>query len=455
MTFDDFLDEIDIDNYVFEAEKKFIQKNEDLNSTNIKRKNKYLYQSREVTEDMIKRVGPMPYKRQLTVENLTASMNADNLRGFGFYNEGSLIDVMGNNRFRAGALIFTDLRSSDMFGEYQFLKHRMDFSFRVDKRRYFLINDASGLPLWHKNGLNIVEGKISYPLTNAFRIYAAPTYMNILFKQMQPIFLPFRQDKDYHLAGVKAGFNYDNTTMYGINMMEGTRYAFMYEDYKGINVQNQDYGRLDFDFRHYKRIHKELLFAFRGAAGMYLGQAKKSFMLGGMDNWFNANSEFSGEDNPLARNTSPEIIFDGNTDILLNQYVTNMRGFRFNSLYGDKYFLINSEIRWPIVKYIFGKRPLTSSFLRNLQLNTFCDFGSAWTGSSPFDNNNNYNRQVFVQDQTISGVVQTFRSPVLTSFGFGLRSYMLGYYLKVDFARGIKDYIRQPWQVHLTIGHDF
>jgi outer membrane protein assembly factor BamA len=178
-------------------------------------------------------------------------------------------------------------------------------------------------------------------------------------------------------------------------------------------------------------------------------------MLGGMDNWLNRNADLEGEGNPLAKNTSQDIILEGNTDIFLNQFVTNMRGFRFNSLYGDKYFLLNAEIRWPIIKHLFGKRPLTSSFFRNLQIISFFDVGSAWSGKSPFDKNNNYNRQFFFQDNTFSGVVQTFRSPILTSYGLGLRSYLLGYYLKVDAARGIRDYFFQPWMFHLTLGHDF
>ena len=57
-----------------------------------------------------------------------------------------------------------------------------------------------------------------------------------------------------------------------------------------------------------------------------------------------------------------------------------MRGFTQNIRNGNNFALINSEIRWPFVRYFAG-HPLRSNFLNSLQIVGFGDIGTAWTGA--------------------------------------------------------------------------
>ena len=63
---------------------------------------------------------------------------------------------------------------------------------------------------------------------------------------------------------------------------------------------------------------------------------------------------------------------------------TNMRGFSQNIRNGNNFALINSELRWPVIRYIVG-HPLRSNFLNSIQVVGFGDIGTAWSGKSPWD----------------------------------------------------------------------
>lgn len=441
-------EEIDTDNYRFEEDKNPTKDN-DLVTYYPSSKRNFNNYSREVSEDMIKRTGPVKYKSQLSFDRTTNAILFDNLRGFGLLLEGGLVDMMGNHKISAGMFAKLDIRTSTMYAQYEYLKRRVDFKFRADKTRYFIIDERNTL---HKYGSNKIETMISYPLSNASRISITPSYTNLFFLQMSPSFFANKTDKVIDYLGARMEYCYDNTTYYGLNMMEGVRFKATYESQKVVGSAYQNYSVIDVDARGYLRLHKELLLALRGSGGQFLGNAKKSFMLGGMDNWVNGSNDFSGTRNPL--NGPMDEYINGYPDVFLNRFVTNMRGFQRASLYGNKYFLFNAELRWPIIRYFYKRRTINSAFLRNLQISGFGDFGSAWSGTSPFQRQNNYSEIPFNRSP-FSGLVTTFRSPILTSYGVGIRSYLSGYCIKLDVAWGIRDYKEQKPSAVISIGHDF
>ena len=51
--------------------------------------------------------------------------------------------------------------------------------------------------------------------------------------------------------------------------------------------------------------------------------------------------------------------------------------------------------------------------------------------------------------------VKDYRDPFLYGYGFGMRTNFLGYYMKADFAWGIKNGVTQPYTFYLTLGYDF
>ena len=128
----------------------------------------------------------------------------------------------------------------------------------------------------------------------------------------------------------------------------------------------------------------------------------------------------------------------------------------YNKIAGENFFLANLEIRFPIIKYLFGKR-VNSNFLKNLQLVGFYDVGSAWTGISPFNRENSLNTRTIGNNQSpFTATVNDFKNPWLAGYGAGLRTVLLGYYLKFDVAWAIEDFIvADKPKFYLTFGYDF
>jgi hypothetical protein len=121
----------------------------------------------------------------------------------------------------------------------------------------------------------------------------------------------------------------------------------------------------------------------------------------------------------------------------------NMRGFNYNARNGASVALINTELRVPFLRY-FSKTKLRSSFLRNLQVVGFVDAGTAWHGTDPFSAENPLNTLTLVNPPTVKVDVTYYRNPIVVGYGFGVRTMILGYFLKLDYGWG--------WETrHMTI----
>ena len=132
----------------------------------------------------------------------------------------------------------------------------------------------------------------------------------------------------------------------------------------------------------------------------------------------------------------------------------SLRGFKNNIRNGNSYALANVELRVPIIKY-FSNR-IRSSFFRNLQLIGFFDVGTAWQGPTPFAEENPLNT-VFISDplSPVSVKVNYFRDPVVAGYGAGIRSVLFGYFVRLDYARGIETRVIQEPRIYFSLGMDF
>ena len=200
------------------------------------------------------------------------------------------------------------------------------------------------------------------------------------------------------------------------------------------------------DFRKYIRIHRELIWANRFAASTSFGPTKLVYYLGGVDNWmgylFNKYPMFD-QSIPV----SPDQNYG------FQAIATNLRGFSQNVRNGNSFALINSEIRWPFVRYFAG-HPLKSNFLNSLQVVGFYDIGSAWTGPSPWASENAYDKETY-QNGPVTVVVDSNKKPIVSGFGAGLRAQLMGYFIRADWAWGIEDSYILPKIFYLSFSLDF
>lgn len=446
-------DEIDINHYVFESEKgktpllakpAEVQKPQQKASTRITRP----------AQEVVLR-GPFPYRNRLSTDNVISTLVIDPLpaNGLGVLMEVGMTDLFENHKINAGVIAYTNLRSSKMFGEYQYLRHRLDYRIRFEKQSIFLNTEGSVV---HRYGLSRFDASVAYPISVTSRITLGALFGRTAFTDLNANPAGF-DDVFQNYIGPSIEYMFDNTVAHGLNMLEGTRMKVRLEHFNAFKNPTKSFGNINLDLRNYQKIHREIVIATRASFGSFFGRDKKNYLLGGMDNWiFNQTDISANPEDPLYLGTGNF----GNspidkTDWLFMRYVTNLRGFNYNTVYGNSYLLFNAELRFPIVRY-FYRGPITSNFLRNLQLVGFADVGSAWSGRNPFTQDNSYNTQIITAPgSNFEITVVNYRNPFLTGYGAGLRTVLLGYYVKFDVARGVQDYTQLPPRFYLTFGHDF
>ena len=101
------------------------------------------------------------------------------------------------------------------------------------------------------------------------------------------------------------------------------------------------------------------------------------------------------------------------------------------------------------------KRRIKSSLIRNFQVIGFLDAGTAWYGLNPFDNNTPLNTLVLEKPPTVELEINFFRDPLVVGYGFGLRTTLLGYFIRFDYGWGIETRVQQEPKLYFSIGTDF
>lgn len=429
---------IDTDNYVFEDDSETAFETESFFSK---------YQSFEQENE---RIGPIPYNPRFTFNNVITSFLWDPYRDFMMFMETEINDVLENYKIKGGALIKTDFRQGDLFAEFQYLKYWMDFKARIDRKTYVLENQNDFFR--HKYKLNRFKVTAALPITHSFRIEASPfftetSFTNLNFLSVTNQATDQATNSRERYAGGSVSLIFDNTVERSFNLYQGTRALIEYTSHFHTSNSNMNFSNLRVDIRHYQKIHREITWANRILYGKQMGPAKKVYMLGGMDNWLFASSDIQGEQDPLAITNDKD-----NSDILFNEFVTNLRGLDYNEAYGSDVLVFNSELRVPLFLYITNG-PIKSNFLRNFQLTSFFDIGSVWTGSPPFVDGRPITRTF--EGNPFSAEIVKFQNPWLGGFGFGLRTVILGYYIKFDAARPYLDGEVKDYRFYFTLGLDF
>jgi len=402
--------------------------------------------------------GPHPYKTRFSADNIVTSLVIDPLLGFGIKLETQMNDILENHKFFGGILATADLRSGHIFAEYQYLKYMIDYRARFDRNVIFIEQDQ----VIQKYALNSFEVGASLPLSVTSRISLNPFYAFTRFWELNPEVLrsnPIQPNpnipdpqtnSDLHYLGLKAEFVFDNTVLAGLNVMVGTKAKLKFTHYEGVTDSKTTFSNISLDVRHHQKIHRELVFATRMYYGRFLGKSPKSYLLGGMDNWLFNKTDGGGQGDPLFFEN-----YRDNSDILFVNFMMPLRGFNYNKFNGENVFLFNAELRFPVVRY-FYRGPISSNFLRNLQLTGFFDFGSAWTGSTPFATENSLNTIIVgEQGSPFQARIKNFDNPWLYSYGIGVRTVLLGYYMKFDTAWPIENYRTGSPKFYVTLGYDF
>jgi hypothetical protein len=241
---------------------------------------------------------------------------------------------------------------------------------------------------------------------------------------------------------VSAEYVYDNTVNPTTNIWNGLRYKVFFDWFNQLsNIGTQD-GRslfnVGFDARHYYPIYRNLIWAMRVAGDFSWGKQKVIYYLGGVDNWF--SPKFFDANKP-----------DNTVGYAYQSLEVNMRGFKQNVANGNNAVVINSEIRLPVFSTFINK-PINNAFLRNFQLVQFFDLGNAWTGSILKIERPSV---VYGSNPVTVRIKAGGLGPLAGGYGFGARSTLLGYFLRVDAAWQMNGLFRGRPMWYFAMGLDF
>ena len=340
-----------------------------------------------------------------------------------------LSDLFEDYRIVAGARLSADLNSNEYFLSYENRIKNLDQQIVLHRQAFLDIggnfalikihtHDAKYVLKWPFSEVASIRGTIS--MRNDRTVFLASDFQN----------LPRPHEYDYWGSG-KLEYVFDNTIKKGLNFYNGTRLKIFGEYYRKIDKTETGMYVLGADLRNYQKVHRDIIWANRLAASTSFGKEKLVYYMGGVDNWF-----------------SPK--FDNSTNISTTEnyayqtLATPMRGFYQNIRNGNTFVLINSELRIPVFRYLLN-RPIKSDFINNFQVVGFGDIGTAWTGKDPYSEKNSLNKTYLGSPLTpIVVTIYSQKDPIVGSYGFGLRSRIWGYFIRIDWAWGIEDGVRLP-----------
>ncbi len=250
--------------------------------------------------------------------------------------------------------------------------------------------------------------------------------------------------------GIRAEYVYDNSSQRSMNIYNGSRTKFFVEAMNRFRVQFADpftiepnngfLSVLGVDSRYYLPIFDKSVLAARLSAGTSLGSERILYYVGGVE-----RALISGFDQSTGI---------PNENFAFENIAPQLRGFDRNIRNGTSYVVSTVELRVPIFRHIFSDQ-IRYDFLREFQVVGFFDSGTAWHGLSPYSPENPINSAQFESGESVIINVQYFRDPLVLGYGFGFRSSVFGYFVKMDFARGIETRATLPLRVHLSLGTDF
>jgi len=363
--------------------------------------------------------------------------------GFNIITRFGTVDLFENFRVTGGFRFAADFDSNEYLLSVENLKGKFDKQFIFHRQAYYNYNDTSYFKTFSHN----LYLSFAKPISQVLALKGTLSYRYdqhvIMGTDIARLNYPNTYD---HWASLKGEVIYDNTRKRSINIYYGTRFKIFGEYYRELTQAKSDMFVVGVDFRKYIRIHRELIWANRFAASSSFGPTKLLYYLGGVDNWMG----YLFNNYPMFDSTIP---VTPNVNYGFQTLATNMRGFTQNVRNGNNFALINSEIRWPFVRYFAG-HPLKSNFLNSVQVVGFGDIGTAWSGKSPWSGQNGYDNQKIVSGP-VTVVLDSNRDPIIAGAGVGARAQLMGYFIRADWAWGIENGYILPRIFYLSFSLDF
>lgn len=358
--------------------------------------------------------------------------------GFKVFLGSMMSDLMEDYKIDIGVKLNSSFINNEYAVRFRDLSKRLDKSLTL--HRY--VTDGSNYYDYFRTYTNEAFYTLSYPFNETLSLRGTAIYR---WDKQVTLALDYysltAENVINHLGGLRGELVYDNSKKIQTNLYVGSRGKLFAEYFQTISKDSKNLFVIGFDYRNYTRIHRNFIWANRVAGSSSFGQNKLIYYMGGVDNWIMAKFD----------NETP---IDYTQGFTYQTLATNMRGFKQNIRNGNNFLVINSELRFPVFSYLLN-RPINMQFIKNFQMVAFGDIGTAWTGWNPYDLSNSLYTSHY-HDGSLDISVTKVKEPIVGGVGLGLRTSVLGYFVRGDMAWGIEDghFIKKP-QFYLSFNLDF
>lgn len=348
-------------------------------------------------------------------------------------------DLFEDHRITGGLRLSIDLESNEFMFSYEDLSRRLDRQIVLYRQS---ISGSEGGNVYRQTANSIFYIlKFPFNKTNSLRLSLKGRYETNIVRALSENTL--QEPNARHLwGGAKLEYIFDSSKELYTNLWRGTKLKIFAEYEQRAEKETKNLFVVGLDFRRSFKLYRNMTFAVRAAASTNIGSARLVYYMGGVDNW-------------IAARFNSDIWVDQSKGYAYQTLATSMRGFQQNIRNGTSFALANAELRIPFVQLIAGHK-VSFNFLNSLQLNLFGDIGTAWTGLTPYsDDNCLYTRYIYSGPITV--IVKRQTDPFIGGFGAGLRCTILGYFLRFDYAWGVEDFkiANKRGMFTFSIGTDF
>ena len=319
--------------------------------------------------------------------------------------QGGLTDLLENHLLTVSYRLPAATEGSDFNIRYQNSARRLGWglayyrdvsTLKPDPERSWVDDMGRPYPDAAKVKTHYYEGSLKYPLS-----YYAGLSFSTAVRKDRTVFLAL--DKySLDFAPIKSLWSV-STMSYQLNKLEptlpnlyrGFSVAVHADGFKAFTQGGDALGALSVDASWHKPLYKYITLVLQVHGGLSGGGQRILYNLGGVDNNLTPRIDSTvhfGQDAPYAFQT----------------LVTPFRGYLQNSLYGDRYGLVNADVYFPLFTTLM---PIETDFpsLNNLQPGLFADGATA--------------------KQTFNAAYQ---GQYKWSFGAILRTVLAGYPLRFD-----------------------
>jgi len=374
---------------------------------------------------------PRKYKLNFSPDLVYGAANVSTFYGL----EGSTVlafsDMMGDHQIVFQTNLLIDLKNSDYGISYYYLPGRIDWGFQAfhDAKFLYLGSTTSLYDTLYRFSTWGVGALASYPIDRFNRINFSLMWLNLSRDNLDNSTSPSQRRS---LVMPLISYVNDNSIWQGewFGPNNGSRFNVTLYGTPKLGADGLDMQTVTADYRSYNKLARELIFVYRLAGGISMGNNKQNFLLGGTEGWMNYHLATS------------QIPINNVEDFAFLTQVLPLRGYDYAQQIGTRFGVANMEFRFPLLKYlIFGALPIGFA---NILGAAFVDVGSAWSDDPSW--------RAFGKDPNDGSTVT---KDLLMGTGLGSRIILFGLPVRIDVAWRFKwSGFSEPFY-YISLGGDF